>query len=110
MLQGMAISLGLTLLFELIFSCFFKVWGKRETILVILVNVLTNPIVVFCSYMNYMHLFMNVIFLTVILEVWAVVTEALLYKKFSRKVTHPWWFSIGANAFSYFIGEIINRI
>lgn len=110
MIKGMAISLSMTLFFELLFAVCWKVWGKREILLVILVNVLTNPIVVCSFYMNYKYQFMNLALLTMIMEVAAVVTEALLYKRFSKKVVHPWWFSIGINAFSYSIGELINRL
>lgn len=110
MIKGMAISLGLTLIFELLFAVCWKIWGKKEIRLVILVNVLTNPIVVFSYYMNYIYGFMDAVALTVIMEVAAVVTEALLYKRYSKKVPHPWLFSIGINAFSYTVGEIINRL
>ena len=110
MIKGMAISLGMTLIFELLFAVCWKVWGVKEIRLVILVNILTNPIVVFSYYMNYKYQLINAVLLTMIMEVAAIVTEALLYKRFSKKVNHPWWFSIGINAFSYSIGELINHL
>lgn len=110
MLKGMAVSLSLTLVFELIFAFSFRVRTKREILLVVLVNVLTNPIVVLTFYMAYLYAFLNLIVLTVVMEAGAVITEALLYRRFSQVIRHPWWFSIGANAFSYLMGEAINRL
>ena len=106
----MAISLSLTFVFELIYALCWKIWGKREILLVVLVNVITNPIVVFSFYMNYKFQWIDAVLLTVVMEVAAVVVEALLYKKYSRKITHPWWFALGINVFSYTVGEIINRL
>lgn len=110
MIKGMAISLAVTLVLELFFAICMKVRGRKEIRLVVLVNVLTNPIVVCSYYMNYVYSFMNAVALTVIMELAAVAVEALLYTKYSRKVVHPWLFSIGINAFSYTVGEIINRL
>ena len=48
--------------------------------------------------------------ITVGMEIWAVVTEALLYRKFARTVRRPWLFSLSVNAFSYAMGELINGL
>lgn len=110
MIKGMAISLGMTLFFEFVFAFCWKMWGKREILLVALVNVLTNPIVVCTYYLAYKYQLGFLPVLTAVMEVLAVVVEALIYRRFSKNITHPWWFSIGANVFSYGLGEIINHI
>lgn len=77
---------------------------RKEICLVILVNVLTNPIVVFTVYMMHIYLPDAVRPVTAVMEVLAVVTEALIYQKCSRNIRHPWLYSLFANAFSYGVG------
>ena len=109
--QGMAISLVMTLALELAYARLWGVRGGHDLILTILVNVLTNPIVVFSiSYFRIKRFSGNRGLLTAGLEIFAVVTEALLYRRFSRTIRRPWLFSLSANAFSYAVGELINGI
>ena len=109
--QALAISLGMTLVLELTFALFWGVRGHHDLRLTILVNVLTNPIVVFVYYYVRIRRFpLNYGWITIGMEAFAVVTEALLYKKFSRTIKRPWLFSLSANAFSYAAGELINGI
>ena len=111
LLPGLAISLGMTLAFELGYALLWGVRGKRELILAALVNVLTNPVVVFVYYFVwYRRLDVNRGVVTLILEIWAIVTEALLYRKYSRSISRPWLFSLSANAVSFAAGELINGI
>ena len=138
MIKGMAVSLGMTLLLELLFStvvcvvyliffdgkhrdklknrkigqnicsvCAVVQRFRKEIALVILVNVLTNPIVVFTVYMMYIYLPDAVRPVTAVMEILAVVTEALIYQKYSRNIRRPWLFSLFANAFSYGVGLLI---
>lgn len=111
LVQGLAISLGITLILELTFSLFWGIRNHHDLWLAVLVNVLTNPIVVFVYYyVRLRRLPLNYGWITIVMEIFAVVTEALLYKKFSRTVQRPWLFSLSANAFSYAVGELINGI
>ncbi len=111
LLPALAISLGLTLAFELGYALLWGVRKKRDMILAALVNVLTNPVVVFVYYFVwYRRLDVNRGIMTLIMEIWAVVTEALLYRKYSRAIRRPWLFSISANAVSFAAGELINGI
>ena len=105
--QALAISLGITLVLELTFALLWGVRRHHDLWLTVLVNVLTNPIVVFVFYYVRIRRFpLNYGWITIGMEAFAVVTEALLYKKFSRTVQRPWLFSLSANAFSYAVGEI----
>ena len=110
-LRGMEISLAMTLLLELAYALFWGVRGRYDLLLTVLVNVLTNPIVVFTVYYVRIRRFsMNTGLVTAGLEIFAVVTEALLYRRFSRTIRRPWLFSLSVNAFSYAVGELINGI
>ena len=109
--QALAISLGITLILELAFALFWGIRDHHDLRLAVLVNVLTNTIVVFVYYyVRLRRLPLNYGWITIVMETFAVVTEALLYKKFSRTVQRPWLFSLSANAFSYAVGELINSI
>ena len=110
-IRGMAVSLAMTLVLELCYALAWGVRGKHDLWLVVLVNVLTNPIVVFLSYfIRIRRLPVNFGWVTIGLETFAVVTEALLYRKKSQTITRPWLFSLSANAVSYAVGELINGV
>ena len=70
----------------------------------VLVNCLTNPVVVT------LHSFFPAPAVTAALELGAVVTEALLYRAWGRNVYRPWLFALLVNAFSYFLGVLINHL
>ena len=111
LVQALAISLGMTLVLELTFALFWGIRDHHDLWLAVFVNVLTNPIVVFVYYYVRIRRFpLNYGWITIGMEAFAVVTEALLYKKFSRTIQRPWLFSLSANAFSYAVGELINGI
>lgn len=101
----MGISLGLTLVLELIFALICMVRNKKDLLLVCLVNVITNPVVVFFYYLTFGK--GGSLLVLAVLEVLAVVIEALFYKSYGEKISRPILFAIGANAFSFFIGKVI---
>ena len=103
LLPALGISLALTLLFEGLFALIWGVRGKRDRRLLLLVNVVTNPIVVTLHYcVSSAPLF------TAVLEVSAVLAEWLAYRKWGH-TTHPaFLFSLCANCFSYFTGVLLN--
>ena len=104
MIVNLLISLGLTLLFELIFSLAFKVRNIHDIILVILVNFLTNPPVVLTHNILERGTSMPQIVIVLLLETSAVVIEGFCYKYSANNIRRPFWFSLGANAFSYLAG------
>lgn len=109
--QGLVISLLLTLILELGYALFWGIRDKHDLRLAVLVNVLTNPVVVFTVYfVRFRRLHVHYGWVTLIMEVLAVVTEALLYRKHARTIRRPWLFSLSANAFSFAMGELINGI
>lgn len=111
LLPGLAISLALTLVLELSYARLWGVRDRHDFLLVAAVNVLTNPIVVFVYYFVwYRRPPVNRGLVTLGMEIWAVVTEALLYRRFARTIKRPWLFALSANAFSYAVGELINGV
>lgn len=103
LLPALGISLALTLALESVFGLIWGVKDKGDWLLLLLVNVVTNPIVVTLHYcVSSFWMF------TVVLEIFAVVAEWLAYRKWG-KTTHPaFLFALCANVFSYFSGLLIN--
>lgn len=103
LIPTLVISLALTLILESAFGLLWGIKGKRDWLLLLLVNVVTNPIVVTLHYFVSSHWVF-----VLILEVSAVVAEWLAYRKWG-KTTHPaFLFSLCANCFSYFSGVLFN--
>ena len=102
------LSLILTVVLELLMSYILGIRNIKDFCVVILVNIYTNPIVVFLSnivqLMNNVMLYYCSIF---ILEIGAVVIEALLYKRYLKKPLNPIRLSIYNNIFSFGMGVIL---
>jgi len=109
-LKILVISLLMTLILEEIFAILWGLRGKRELILVALVNVLTNPPVVllYRTATGFWHWNANLV--TLILEAAAVIVEWWCYRLFSEQVRKPFEFALLINLFSFIIGRIINLI
>lgn len=95
-------ALALTLVFELLFAL---VWGVRQRglLLVILMNILTNPAVNVLYYGAYLLGWQSA-WLVLLLELAAAATEGFCCKGMIRR---PWLFAVLVNAFSYGMGELI---
>ena len=75
---------------------------------VLLVNVITNPIVVFLSLMAVLHIGKWSTAVLILLEIFAVLVEGFVFSKcktFEKK--NPWLMSLGLNAASFLVGEVI---
>ena len=81
-------------------------WWNR--LLIVLVNILTNPAVVFLYYVNDLYLGWNPMIVTVALEAAAAAVEAVCYRS-AGKIRRPWLFSIGANLFSVTLGAVVTK-
>ena len=108
MIESLILSLILTVVLELLMSYILGIRSIKDFCVVILVNIYTNPIVVFLSnivqLMNNVMLYYCSIF---ILEIGAVVIEALLYKRYLKKTLNPIRVSIYNNIFSFGMGVIL---
>lgn len=102
MLLSMAAALGLTLVLELAFAL---IWGlrKKELLLVVLMNILTNPAVNLLYLLAY-QVGWNSVWLILLLETAAVVTEGFCCRDVIRR---PWLFALLVNLFSYGTGELL---
>ncbi len=106
---SLSVSLLLTVALELMFALLFKIRG-RTLIIVILVNILTNPAVVVLYLLLCRHYTFPPLAVVPILEVSAFLAEALIYKTRCRSIQHPFIFALGANLFSYLCGVVIGTL
>lgn len=107
-LLSLALSLGLTLLFEIGFALILGLRKPKDLLLVFLVNVLTNPpLVLFLNLFSLRHEVPWYLILT--LETAVVLTEGFLYRKrleYTR--ISPFLLSFILNFISYTGGLIIS--
>ena len=110
LLTALVISLALTLALE---TGFFLIIGKRnrkDLLLLLLVNVLTNPVVVLTYWLAVLYTEWNVVIIIIPLEVLAVLIEGHYYKKYGCDFKRPCLFSLAANIFSYGTGLLIQLL
>lgn len=105
LIPTLAISLALTLLLESAFALLWGIKGKRDWLLLLVANVVTNPIVVTLHYFVSSHWAF-----ILVLEVFAVVAEWLAYRKWGKTIRPAFLFSLCANCFSYFSGVLLNYV
>jgi len=104
MIEILLKSLGLTILIETLFVWAWGISDWKDLILVGLCSVLTNPVVVYLVYqMNAFDL--KIIIL--ILESLAIFVEGWVLSCYASTIHHPWRLALMMNAFSYFVGVII---
>ena len=104
MIEALLPSLMLTQLFELPFAW---LWGakKKDRLVVLLMNILTNPIVVLWHYSTWE---LGYLVCTVLPELAAIVTEAILLRKFAKNTPYPVLLGIFINLFSYSAGVVLS--
>ena len=107
----MLICLSSTIVIELIMSLLLGIRNKKDILNVILVNIMTNPLVVsILMYITYNKLF-NTTISIIILEILVVLTEGFAYKKvLTFNKINPYILSLILNISSYFIGKLLNNI
>ena len=107
LLSSLALSLVLTIVLE---AGFFLIIGKRDKkdlLLVVLVNVFTNPVVVLLYWLAVLYTGWNVIIIILPLELFAVLAEGYYYKKYARCFKRHFLFAFAANMFSFWTGFLI---
>ncbi len=107
----MLICLSSTIVIELIMSLLLGMRNKKDILNVILVNIMTNPLVVsILMYITYNRLF-NTTISIIILEILVILTEGFTYKKvLTFDKINPYVLSLILNISSYFIGRVLNNI
>ena len=107
LLFALVISLILTIVLETAFFLFTGKRDKKDLLLLVLVNIITNPIVVLLYWLAILYTNWHTALIIIPLELFAVLTEGYYYKKYGRGFHHPYLFSLAANIFSFGIGLII---
>lgn len=107
----MLICLSSTIVIELIMSLLLGIRNKKDILNVILVNIMTNPLVVsILMYITYNRLF-NTTISIIILEILVILTEGFAYKKvLTFDKINLYVLSLILNISSYFIGGLLNNI
>ena len=108
-LLSLALSLLLTLLFEGAFGL-LRGLGRRGMLLLLLVNVLTNPPVVFCTLCWRQYTALPDWYLIPLLEGLAVLVEGSLYRRCPEEFSRPFLFYLCANALSYTLGLLVSAL
>lgn len=112
MIISLIISLLLTIIIEISISFIIGIRNIEDLKVVLWVNVLTNPVVVYIS--NFLKLFNNnvmYIILVCIMEVVVIIVEFVIYKKhLDYKEKSPLLISIINNIVSFSLGIIISKI
>ncbi|MBQ8824046.1 MAG: hypothetical protein IJZ64_02305 [Ruminococcus sp.] len=109
LIKGMAWSLFITEILELAVSLCFSNRNRQDFLLVFLVNVITNPVVVYLDYLFRFRM-PSVVLWIAILEFAVWLSEAMIYKRCLTGRKNPFLFSLVLNATSYFGGMICNWI
>lgn len=102
--------LVITIFIEMFISYIFKVRNIKDFINILLVNIITNPMVVTIPvYINIKYGLFERNIILFLLEILTILVEGFVYKKYLdyRKIS-PFVLSIILNFSSYFLGEIIN--
>ena len=110
LLASLGFSLALTIAIE---AGFFLLTGKRDKkdlLLLLLVNVITNPIVVLLFWLAALYTDWNTYIVLIPLELFAVLAEGYYYKKYGNCFRNPFLFSLAANMVSFWAGELIQLL
>ena len=107
---ALAVSLVLTIVLELGFFFLAGKKNKKDLLLLVMVNILTNPAVVVLYWLMVFYTDWNREIIKAPLEIFAVLIEGRYYKKYGKDFRHPYLFSAAANAFSFFVGVIIQNV
>ena len=105
MLKSLLLSLGLTLVLEGLYGLIWRLKERRDWLLLVAVNVVTNPIVVALYHLSNGHWLV-----VAALEVAAVLAEWLAYRRWGRETRPAFLFALCANCFSFFSGLLLSYL
>ena len=103
----MLLSLLVTIIVELLVAFVIKIHNKKDILNIILVNIITNPLLVSIMYVIFLKYGRNVqTILEIILEVVILVVEGMFYRKYLKyNKINPFLISFILNIFSYILGS-----
>ncbi len=107
-IQMFVISFGATLVLEALIMVLMGEHSKRNFLLLLLINILTNPMAVYLSYVGKILIDIPEILIQLPIEIGVILVEAWLYVWFSKDekwtIKRPIFLGISANVFSWSIG------
>lgn len=106
----LGVSLGMTIALEFLFAVAVGVRNRKDLLLLVLVNVMTNPPVVLTYYLLALYTPLSGWPVQIPLEILAVLAEAYCYRSYGRETRRPFRFSLFANAFSFGVGALLNAV
>jgi hypothetical protein len=109
LLLALGHSLALTLAFEISFFYLVGKRNKKDVLLVMMVNILTNPVVVLLYWLAANYTDWNTAIVKIPLELFAILTEGYYYKRRGQSFNRPFLFSFAANAYSFFLGVLLQK-
>ena len=107
LLTALGVSLVLTLVLETGFFLLIGKRNKKDLLLLLLVNLLTNPALVLTYWLAVLYTDWSSVIIIIPLEVLAVLIEGCYYKKYGCDFKRPYLFSLAANIFSYGTGLLM---
>lgn len=111
LLQMFGVSLLMTLLVEGLVAFVWGLRGRKQFLLVLLVNVLTNPMAVLLYWLYQVYFAQHSLLLQILIELAVVIVEACIYKSFAEderfQIRRPVLLAIVANALSWGIGRFL---
>ena len=110
LLAALAFSLALTLALETGFFFLTGKRNKRDLLLVVLVNVLTNPVVVLLYWLATLYTSWNTTIVKIPLELFAILTEGYYFRKYGQSFKRPFLFSLAVNMFSFWVGVLLQQL
>ena len=107
----MLYCLGSTIVIEGVLAFLCGVRKRSDQLIVLLVNVLTNPLLVSIGYLILLR-FGRTTYdaATAVMEIAVVFVEGWIYKKFLTDRKHQFWLSLFLNAGSFLIGMGLNQL
>lgn len=109
--KSLIICLVCTIIIEVFVAFLLKVRDKKDLINVILVNVLTNPLVVSISlYVHVCYGYFYYRICIILLEILVLIVEGAIYKRVLKRKFNPYLLSFLLNVSSYGLGLIINMV
>ena len=109
LITGLVRSLLVTELLEIGAAALFPERNRRDFLLVFLVNIITNPVVVYLDFWLRFRM-PSVVMWICIAEFTVWLTESLIFRKFLTGKQNPFLYSLVLNSASYFGGMLIQRI
>lgn len=109
LLNIMLVCLFGTIAIELLIGFILRIKDKKDYANIILVNIITNPLLVSISTLLLYRYGLTIRNISVIImEIMVVIVEGFIYKKYLKyDKLNPFFVSLILNASSYFIGGVI---